>query len=73
MSVENIPHSAVEEIRHSRMGWRDTLSGDVGVIFLASSAWLVFLVLLSLITQIQYGFHRDELGFIDNARHLAWG
>ena len=73
MSVENTPPTVVEEIRHSRKGWRDALYSDVGIIFLAAFAWLVFLVLLSLITRIQYGFHRDELGFIDNARHLALG
>ncbi len=72
MSVENTPQTISEETRHSG-GWRNALTGDVGIILLAALAWLVFLVLLNLITRIQYGFHRDELGFIDNARHLAWG
>lgn len=30
-------------------------------------------LLLHLITNQQYGFHRDELATIDDARHLAWG
>jgi hypothetical protein len=30
-------------------------------------------LLFHLITNQQYGFHRDELATIDDARHLAWG
>jgi len=30
-------------------------------------------VLLHLVTNTQYGFHRDELATVDDARHLAWG
>src|SRR5215210_2505140 len=30
-------------------------------------------ILLHQITNDQYGFHRDELATIDDARHLAWG
>src|SRR5215204_5897419 len=30
-------------------------------------------VLLHTLTNGQYGFHRDELGILDDARHLAWG
>jgi len=45
-----------------------TLS-DVGV--LACLAVIRFL--LHLLTNGRYGFHRDELLTLDNARHLAWG
>src|ERR1700689_1966329 len=31
------------------------------------------LVTLHTLTNGQYGFHRDELATIDDARHLAWG
>lgn len=31
------------------------------------------LVVLHLFTNGQYGFHRDELQTLDDARHLAWG
>src|SRR4249919_3421567 len=30
-------------------------------------------VLIHLITGTRYGFHRDELATLEDARHLAWG
>src|ERR1700722_4196393 len=30
-------------------------------------------LLLHTVTNGQYGFHRDELATLDDARHLAWG
>jgi len=30
-------------------------------------------LLLQALTNSQYGFHRDELATLDDARHLAWG
>src|SRR6478672_3823752 len=30
-------------------------------------------LLLHALTNRQYGFHRDELATLDDARHLAWG
>ena len=30
-------------------------------------------VLLHIITNGKYGFHRDELATLDDARYLAWG
>ena len=30
-------------------------------------------LLLHLLTNGQYGFHRDELAVLDDAHHLAWG
>ncbi|HLF28385.1 MAG TPA: glycosyltransferase family 39 protein [Anaerolineae bacterium] len=42
---------------------------DLGVLILLALA----LFTLHLFTNGQYGFHRDELEMIDNARHLDWG
>ena len=42
---------------------------DVSILILLALA----LVVLHLLTNGQYGFHRDELGTIDSAYHLAWG
>lgn len=45
--------------------------------FLSDTAILVALAfclaLLHIFTNDQYGFHRDELATLDDARHLAWG
>ena len=44
-----------------------------------SSEWLIILglslavLVLHLATNGLYGFHRDELYYLDSARHLAWG
>lgn len=48
---------------------RDFLRSDSGPIFLLS----LFVFLLHMATNDQYGFHRDELLTFDNARHLSWG
>ncbi len=45
------------------------LSSDTGILILISLAFLIFHVL----TNGQYGFHRDELQTLDDARHLDWG
>ena len=41
------------------------------------TAWLLAIsgavMLLHLLTNGRYGFHRDELQFLSDARHLAWG
>src|SRR4030067_3000988 len=42
---------------------------DIGVLILLALA----LFTLHMFTNGQYGFHRDELEMIDNARHLDWG
>jgi Dolichyl-phosphate-mannose-protein mannosyltransferase len=45
--------------------------------WLSDTAWLVYLALLTVIIHLlvghRYGFHRDELATLDDARHLAWG
>jgi 4-amino-4-deoxy-L-arabinose transferase-like glycosyltransferase len=45
------------------------LSSDTGILTLIALAFLIFHVL----TNGQYGFHRDELQTLDDARHLDWG
>ncbi|MGD0225714.1 MAG: glycosyltransferase family 39 protein [Terriglobia bacterium] len=49
--------------------WRKLASSDSGVLALLAA----FLVLLHTLTNGQYGFHRDELATLDDARYLAWG
>jgi hypothetical protein len=43
----------------------------------AGSAWVAYIaiatVVAHLLTGNRYGFHRDELAVLDDARHLAWG
>ncbi|HJU09752.1 MAG TPA: glycosyltransferase family 39 protein, partial [Candidatus Binataceae bacterium] len=46
---------------------RDT----VDLVILAGLGAMVFLI--HLLTGHRYGFHRDELATLDDARHLAWG
>src|SRR5579872_3787165 len=36
-------------------------------------ALAAFRLLLHTLTNGQYGYHRDELATLDDARHLAWG
>jgi Dolichyl-phosphate-mannose-protein mannosyltransferase len=42
---------------------------DLGVLILVAAARLV----LHIATNNQYGFHRDELQTLDDARHIDWG
>ena len=43
--------------------------GDLFALFCVASAFAVFHIL----TNGRYGFHRDELQFLSDARHLDWG
>src|SRR5260370_36008422 len=47
----------------------DFCRSDLGVLILVAVARLV----LHITTNSQYGFHRDELQTLDDARHLDWG
>jgi len=47
----------------------DFLRSDLGILVLIAAARL----LLHLVTNGNYGFHRDELQTLDDARHLDWG
>src|SRR5256885_14895632 len=44
-------------------------SGDVAILVYLATATVIVHVL----TGGQYGFHRDELATLEDARHLAWG
>src|SRR5215475_14062091 len=37
------------------------------------SSWAAAILIVHLLTGGRYGFHRDELATLDDARHLAWG
>ena len=45
------------------------MSGDLAILLALALAR----VLLHTLTNGQYGFHRDELATLDDARSLAWG
>jgi 4-amino-4-deoxy-L-arabinose transferase-like glycosyltransferase len=47
----------------------DFFRSDLGVLVLLATARLI----LHIATNGQYGFHRDELQTLDDARHLDWG
>src|SRR4029077_11781289 len=46
-----------------------TIASDTGILVLSA----LFVVALHTATNGQYGFHRDELATLDDARYLAWG
>jgi predicted membrane-bound mannosyltransferase len=56
-----MPHTALPDHRLPRTA--------LGILLALALARL----LLHLLTNGQYGFHRDELAVLDDARHLAWG
>jgi len=49
--------------------WQVFVHTDLALLILAAS----IRVAIHLLTNHQYGFHRDELAMLDDARHLAWG
>jgi Dolichyl-phosphate-mannose-protein mannosyltransferase len=49
--------------------WRKIASSDLAILVLCGTA----LVVLHTVTNGQYGFHRDELATLDDARALEWG
>lgn len=53
---------------HTRT-WKDYLFADTAILVWMATA----LIILHCLTNNQYGFHRDELNFIEDGRHLAWG
>jgi 4-amino-4-deoxy-L-arabinose transferase-like glycosyltransferase len=52
---------------------RKKLLGDPVFLALLAMAFLILLTLLYSTAADLKGFHRDELNFIENARHLSWG
>jgi len=64
------------------MRWKDrniqqTASPDAAQSFVVDATLLLCLafatIVVHLITGTRYGFHRDELATLEDARHLAWG
>lgn len=53
----------------------DTVRNSRALPTAARGVWLIagFLVLLLLVFAPRYGWHRDELYFLEAGRHLAWG
>lgn len=49
--------------------WSQLIASNLGILLLLALAKLA----LHLLTNGQYGFHRDELGMLNDALHLAWG
>ncbi len=49
--------------------WRDLLFSDLGILIL----FAVVKLILHTLTNYQYGWHRDELAMLDDARYLDWG
>jgi hypothetical protein len=60
--------SATTEPMPSLTGWRAN-SGD----HLALATVAIAVMLVHIATNGRYGFHRDELQVLDDARHMAWG
>jgi hypothetical protein len=60
--------ASIEQDRRVDKPVRSTRTDDV-ILFLIAFA----VVLLHLATNNRYGFHRDELQFLSDARHLDWG
>ncbi|MFN8474514.1 MAG: glycosyltransferase family 39 protein [Anaerolineae bacterium] len=50
-------------------GLRAALTSDVGILIIIAAVS----VILHTVTNGLYGFHRDELGLLDDARYLGWG
>src|SRR5215469_3794961 len=48
---------------------RSIIASDIGILLLSA----LFVVALHTATNGEYGFHRDELATIDDARFLSWG
>lgn len=57
-----------EQPPHAFRGWRVN-SGD----YLALAVVTIAVMLVHIATNGRFGFHRDELQVLDDARHLTWG
>ena len=59
------------------MEFKTTTASSSRSLWASDVATLVYLAALTLIIHLlaagRYGFHRDELATLDDARHLAWG
>lgn len=53
---------------HTRT-WKNYLVSDTAILI-----WMALAsILIHCLVNHQYGFHRDELNFLEDGRHLAWG
>jgi 4-amino-4-deoxy-L-arabinose transferase-like glycosyltransferase len=60
---------SASDLNAPRPPWRRALTGDLAILlYLALGR-----ILLHTLTNGGYGFHRDELAMLDDARRLAWG
>jgi hypothetical protein len=66
---KRLPGSNTRMIKTARTLPSRTVFNDLGVLILLALARL----LVHTLTNGQYGFHRDELATLDDARYLAWG
>src|SRR5579872_472665 len=67
--------SSQAEVRSSTLS-RDGVRTPSSVWF-SDTAWVIYLALTTVVVHVitgrQFGFHRDELATLEDARHLAWG
>ncbi len=68
-ALASTQETEVASLRVGRTIWQRVTSNDTGVLILFG----VCAFLLHTLTNGQYGFHRDELQTLNNARHMAWG
>ena len=66
----SFPTRAAEAVKPEDAAKRDTLPPIEHVILIALS---IGMAVLHIATNNRYGFHRDELQFLTDARHLDWG
>ena len=60
--------ASIEQDRRLAPSATSTRSDDIILLAIATAV-----VLIHLLTNSRYGFHRDELQFLSDARHLDWG
>src|SRR5690348_3873306 len=60
--------AVAEQATAPTVGWRQN-SGDYLALLLVSMC----VMLVHIATNGRFGFHRDELQVLDDARHMAWG
>src|SRR5690242_1714922 len=65
LKIESVPENATSATR----GDAGFFTSGVGIVILIALARII----LHPLTTNQYGFHRDELQTLDDARHLDWG
>jgi len=64
LSSNAFSSTEIDEPKRSRI-----ISADTAILLAIAAGF----ALLHLLTNNRYGFHRDELQFLSDARHLDWG